>query len=81
MELHELRDLLMSHADAVMKLAEKLDEDGVKLQSYEKQLIRTAMVPALSECMDLMKSSFLTGNEKWMENEMKRLRGYIDIAL
>lgn len=81
MELHELKGLLMSHAEAVMQLAEKLDKDGVKLKAYELQLIRTAMVPAVTECMDLMKSSFIAGNEKWLYDEMKRLNQYIEIAM
>ena len=81
MELRELKSLLMNHADATMKLAEKLDIDGVRLQDHEKQLIRMAMVPTLAESMDMVKSSFVIGNEKWLEEEMGRLRSYLEMPL
>ena len=82
MEIQELKTILMRHADAVMELAEKLDSnDGVPLQAHEKELLRTAMMPAITECMDLAKSSFIIGNEKWFEDNMKRLHVFFEMAM
>ena len=81
LEKNQVKNILMSHAEACMKLAEKLSEKGVSLASHEKQLIRTAMVPALREAMDLLSSAYTIGNEKWMRDNLEIVRDYLDVGI
>jgi hypothetical protein len=81
MELSQLKDLLMSHAEAVSNLADRLGADGTKLTTEDKQLMRVAMMPAIRECADLISSSFLIGNSTWLEGHIRRLRDYIGEAM
>jgi hypothetical protein len=81
MELSQLKDLLMSHAEAVSNLADRLGVDGTELTSDDKQLMRSAMMPAIRECTDLICSSFAIGSKTWLDRNMKDLHRYIDEAM
>jgi hypothetical protein len=67
-----VKNMLMSHADACMQLAEKLG--GTEpLKEYEKQLVRSAILPAVKESMSMLQSAYVTGDVEWMEKESDRL--------
>ena len=81
MRMEDVKEMLMMQAEAMMKLADKLGEGGEPLTSADKQLVRVALMPAVKECGDLIGSAFMLGNEQWLEDNMKRLNGYMDIAM
>jgi hypothetical protein len=75
-ELHVgvVKDMLMSHADACMQLAETLSGSGRDpLNANEKQLVRSALLPAIKESMRIMQSAYVIGDIEWMERENDRL--------
>ena len=59
---NSIKDLLMSQAERMMKLAEKLQDEGEHLNENELQMIRVAIYPAIQEIQDVIASSFLMGN-------------------
>ena len=67
-----VKDILVSHADACMQLAEKLG-GSEPLKDYERQLVRSAMLPAIKESMRIMQSAYAIGDIEWMERENDRL--------
>lgn len=78
MDTVSMKNLLMSHAEACMKLADELSDEGGALTSDERQLIRVASMPAIRELNDMICSSYLVGNERWMRDNLKTLKGYLD---
>ena len=72
-----VKNMLMSHADACMQLADKLG-GSEPLKDYERQLVKSAMLPAVKECMDIIQSNYLIGNEQWMTQELRRLTGLLE---
>lgn len=77
MSEESVKQMLMSHAEACMQLAEKLG--GTEpLQEYEVQLVKSAMIPAIKECMSIIQSNYLIGNKAWMNTEVTRLRAMLE---
>lgn len=75
----EIKHMLMSHAEACMALADKLGEGGDPLNGHEQQLIRSAMLPAIKESMEIMQSAYVTGSTEWLEREAARLDDLLSI--
>jgi hypothetical protein len=67
-----VKNMLMGHAEACMQLADKLG-GSEPLKEYERQLVRSAMLPAVKECMEIIQSNYMTGNVDWMKRETERL--------
>ena len=67
------KNMLMSMADRMMRLAEKLREGGDPLEPRDKELLRIATMPAFSEHVSELKWSFLEGDIKRMEHTFERL--------
>jgi hypothetical protein len=68
-----VKNMLLGHAEACMQLADKIGKGGERLKEYEKQLVRSAMLPAVKESMEIIQSNYMTGNVDWVEQETKRL--------
>jgi len=69
-----VKTMLMGHAEACMQLAETLSSSGRDpLNSDEKQLVRSAVLPAVKESMRIMQSAYVIGDIEWMEKESDRL--------
>lgn len=74
MNIIQIREILESHGHACLELAKKItDRDGDPFNSEEKELIRLAVMPAVTEATDMIKSAYMVGNIKWVETEMERL--------
>ena len=80
MDTYMIKDLLMSQAERMMKLAEKLQDEGEHLNENELQMIRVAIYPAIQEIQDVIASSFLMGNSAWCNDEISKLREMIKEA-
>ena len=69
-----VKTMLMGHAEACMHLADTLSSSGRDpLNSDEKQLVRSAILPAVKESMRIMQSAYVIGDIEWMEKENDRL--------
>ena len=67
------KNMLMSMADNMMQLADRLKESGDPLDSKDKELLRIATMPAFSEHVSELKWSFLEGDIKRMEHTFEQL--------
>ena len=69
-----VKTMLMSHAEACMQLAETLSSSGRDpLNADEKQLVRSAILPAVKESMRIIQSAYIIGDIEGMEKENDRL--------
>jgi len=74
MQLQEMKNMLVDHAEGCMRLADKMDSDGRELKSNERRLIRIASLPMIEESMELLTSAYLSGNKDFVELELARLK-------
>lgn len=78
MDIRNIQSMLEGHGHACLDLAKKLnDRDGEPLNTTEKELMRLAAMPIVSEACDLIKSAFMVGNTMWLDNEQERLEDLI----
>lgn len=77
MQLHDVKETLINHAENCMRLADKMDSDGRELKSSELKLVRLASLPILEESMVMLTSGYISGNKDFTESELERLKSIV----
>ena len=62
MDIDGLKYHLESMGKRMLNLAERLDKDGDSLDKYDKDLVRTALIPVVKERLDIALLEYMTGN-------------------
>lgn len=57
--VEQVRYMLRDHAEACLRLADVLDDQGRTMSNEERRLIRTVMVPAIQEDYETALTRFL----------------------
>ena len=62
MDIDGLKYHLKSMGERMLNLAERLDKDSDSLDKHDKDLMRTALIPAVKERLDIALLEYITGN-------------------
>ena len=68
-----IKDQLIKHAEALMKLADDLQFGGKPLESYQKELIRGAFVPKLKELSEELAYAFAAGHNEHVSESFRQM--------
>ena len=80
MDLHQMKHMLQEHGKNCLELAERMNEKGKPLSLEDRELLRSAVLPAVNECTDLLKAAFIAGDVRWLERESERLHNLASIV-
>jgi len=63
MDIMRAKDMLKQTAQNMYDLADRMSKNGAPLANWERDLIRTAFIPAVKEQLDLALLDYLVGRE------------------
>lgn len=69
----DVKGALLNLGERCLKLADQLDSSGRELNPDENQLIRMAGLPALREAQDMLMTAYLTGNQDYVDYNLKHI--------
>lgn len=62
MDVDRIRHILKDSGERMIDLSERLGDKGDRLDKWEKDLVRTAMIPAVKERLDMTLLEYMTGS-------------------
>ncbi len=73
-----LKGTLNNMAESMRNLANRLDDEGRELSNAEKELIRIATLPMVTETTSIIKGAYLSGNADWLHDAIGDLKNITD---
>ena len=70
----DLKSHLKNYIRQLQEIMENLSPEGRKLNEYELELIRPALIPILKDMQSEIEISFLTGNKRMIEQTIEQVK-------
>jgi len=79
LSISDRKNMLMSMAESMLSLADRITDNGEPLSPEDKGLLRIATMPAFNENLSMLKFQFIDGNIRDMEHTLEQLVMLADI--